>query len=65
MKSTIITLAIYTYLAITWVINFIQFLNCDFSPVGKEEVIKGLGVFFLATERDNRLVLNLKLWKTN
>ena len=46
MKTTRITLAIYAYMAITWVINLIHFLNCDFAPVGKEEIIKGLGVFF-------------------
>ena len=27
-----------------WIINFIKLLNCDFAPIGREEVIHGLGL---------------------
>ena len=28
-----------------WIINLVQFFNCDFNPVGKEEILHGVGVF--------------------
>ena len=44
--GTTFTLLIYAYLIITWVINFIQFLQCDFANPWREEIIKGVGVIF-------------------
>lgn len=48
MKSlTIIRLqlAIIIYTGVCWIINLIQFINCDFASPYKDEVIKGIGVF--------------------
>lgn len=44
--SPIITLLIYGYLIITWVINLIQLFNCDFQPNYKNEIIHALGIIF-------------------
>jgi hypothetical protein len=46
MKYTFVAyglLLVYTILA--WVINLIQFFGCDFDPIGKEEILKGTGMF--------------------
>jgi hypothetical protein len=46
MKYTFVAyglLLVYTILA--WVINLIQFFGCDFDPIGKEEILKGIGMF--------------------
>ena len=40
----IINLLILTYTTITWFINIIRFLTCDFSAPWKEEIITGLGI---------------------
>ncbi len=37
---------LFVYTITTWVINLINFLNCDFVEPFKEEVILGLGVLF-------------------
>jgi len=29
----------------SWVVNLKQFLSCDFDPVNKQEIVKGIGVF--------------------
>jgi hypothetical protein len=39
-------IVLFIYTIITWVINLINFLNCDFVEPFKEEVILGLGVLF-------------------
>lgn len=46
MKYKIIVIAFYVYAATCWAMNLISFLKCDFSPIGKEEIIHGIGVFF-------------------
>lgn len=46
MKETIITIAFYIYMIVSWVVNLIQFMNCDFEGPFKEEIIKGIGVIF-------------------
>jgi hypothetical protein len=33
------------FMFFSWVYNIIQFFGCDFDPIGKEEVLKGLGMF--------------------
>jgi hypothetical protein len=33
------------FMIFSWVYNIIQFFSCDFDPIGKEEVLKGLGMF--------------------
>lgn len=38
-------LAIYTMIA--WIVNLVTFIGCDFDPVGKEEILKGIGIFIL------------------
>ena len=35
--------AIYTLVA--WLVNLITFIGCDFDPVGKQEILKGIGIF--------------------
>lgn len=35
----------WAYFGITWIVNLIQFIQCDFAEPYKEEVIKALGVF--------------------
>lgn len=36
---------IIVYTIISWVANLIQFFGCDFDPIGKEEILKGIGMF--------------------
>lgn len=33
------------YTLITWIHNIIMLLYCDFDPIGKEEIIRILGIF--------------------
>ena len=33
------------FMFFSWVYNIIQFFGCDFDPIGKEEILKGLGMF--------------------
>jgi hypothetical protein len=33
------------YTIISWVVNLVTFFGCDFDPIGKEEIFKGLGLF--------------------
>lgn len=49
MKKTLIGLAVYylivLYFVICWILNIIQFIQCDFEPSYKEEIIKGIAIF--------------------
>jgi hypothetical protein len=38
-------LLIWLYSIITWIINLIKFVNCDFTEPWKDEIVHGLGVF--------------------
>jgi hypothetical protein len=44
MKAPIITILIYAYFTIAWIINLIQFCSCDFKEPYKREIIKGVGL---------------------
>ena len=33
------------YFAVCWLVNFIQFINLDFEPSYRDELVKGFGVF--------------------
>lgn len=33
------------FVAICWITNIVQFFNCDFNPIGKTEILKGVGTF--------------------
>ena len=35
---------IYAYFIICWIVNLVQFIQCDFEPSYKDEIIKGIGV---------------------
>lgn len=45
MKIVSLWLTFFIYWGICYVVNFIQFIQCDFEAPYKEEVIHGLGVF--------------------
>ena len=36
----------YLYWGISWIVNLIKFIKCDFDGPWKEEIIHGVGVFF-------------------
>lgn len=38
----------FFYLFIAWVVNLIQFLNCDFSNPWNDEILHGIGLFGLS-----------------
>ena len=42
-----ITLQIFfaIYFTVSWIVNLIQFIGCDFAEPYKDEVIYGIGVF--------------------
>ena len=42
--GTFIILGISLALMIGWVINLIQFVNCDFAPFNKEEILRLVGL---------------------
>lgn len=44
LTTNMLVILFYAYILITWVINLIQFLNCDFEEPWREEIIKGVGV---------------------
>lgn len=44
MKELIFLVAFYTYLFGSWIVNLIQFLQCDFQGPWKDEIVKGIGV---------------------
>lgn len=35
---------IYAYFIVCWIVNLVQFIQCDFEPSYKDEIIKGIGV---------------------
>ncbi len=46
MKNLLGGYLIFVVFAIgCWIVNLIQFFNCDFNPVGKEEILHGIGIF--------------------
>jgi hypothetical protein len=46
MKNLVIGhFVFFIFIAICWVTNIVQFVNCDFEPIGKMEIIKGIGTF--------------------
>lgn len=45
MKYLII--GIYIYFIVAWIINLVQFFQCDFAEPYKEEVIKAIGIFLV------------------
>lgn len=48
-KSSFLVVVIYflgwIYLIISWIVNLVKFINCDFSSPYKDEIIHGLGIF--------------------
>jgi hypothetical protein len=46
MKNlSLLPLILPVYFLICWIVNFIQFINLDFEPSYRDELVKGLGVF--------------------
>lgn len=43
-KAFFINVLFLIYFLVTWIINLIQFCNCDFKEPYKKEIIKGIGV---------------------
>ena len=43
-KAVLLTFIIYAYFIICWIVNLVQFIQCDFEPSYKDEIIKGIGV---------------------
>lgn len=39
-----VVLFIYAYFIVCWIVNLVQFIQCDFEPSYKDEIIKGIGV---------------------
>jgi hypothetical protein len=44
MKGFVITWLIYIYFIAAWIVNLVQFCNCDFDAPYKKEIIKGVGL---------------------
>jgi len=43
-KVILIPFLLYGYAIVTWIVNIVKLLNCDFAgPVWKEEIIHGVG----------------------
>jgi len=40
-----VSILIWLYFAICWVVNLFKFIACDFDAPYKEEIIHGIGVF--------------------
>lgn len=38
-------LVVIIFIATCWITNIVQFFNCDFDPIGKMEILKGIGTF--------------------
>lgn len=46
MKGILITQILITVTLLScWITNIVQFVDCDFDPIGKMEIIKGIGTF--------------------
>ena len=46
MKDALVVYGlILLYTVIAWVTNIVTFFGCDFDPIGKEEIFKGIGLF--------------------
>lgn len=45
MKFTLGVMIFHIIYFITWVINLVQFLRCDFEAGWKEEIVHALGIF--------------------
>lgn len=48
LKAGIFMGLVYLYLGVTWIINLVQLVNCDFSSTTswKPEIIHGIGLIF-------------------
>lgn len=40
----IFIIALWIYVPIAWIINFVKLLNCDFAPIDKNEIIHLIGL---------------------
>jgi hypothetical protein len=45
LSSYLLYILFWVYTGICWVINLIQFFNCDFASPYKDELIHGIGIF--------------------
>jgi len=34
------------FLAVSWIVNLVKFIQCDFQASWRDEIIHGIGVFF-------------------
>ena len=46
MKNLLIVLLFFLYFILSYIFNFVKFVNCDFEPSYKEEIVYAIGVFF-------------------
>ena len=46
MKNLLIILLFWIYFILSYIFNFVKFVNCDFKPSYKEEIVYAIGVFF-------------------
>ena len=43
---SLITIILFAYCIFSYIFNFVKFVNCDFEPSYKEEIVYAIGVFF-------------------
>ena len=44
LTSAIIIFMVWLYFVVCWIVNLVQFTQCDFEESYREEIIKGIGV---------------------
>ena len=44
MKTVILVIAVFVLCVLGWFMNLVKFLQCDFEPSYKAEVIHGVGI---------------------
>ncbi len=44
-SGAISMLVLFALIAYGWIINIVYLVRCDFDPIGKDEIIRGIGVF--------------------